>query len=76
MKSLNCLMDLILYQMFKPPAEIYVDRIQNRVTFKVKSWYYLELLMPEIKIIWECWGKKKKKNCGNLRHLENIEIPA
>ena len=31
----------------KPPIQIYINRIQNRVTFNIESGCYLELLMPE-----------------------------
>ena len=30
-----------------PPITIYVNRIENKITFKIKSGYYLELLTPE-----------------------------
>ena len=30
-----------------PPIEIYVNKIENKITFKIKSGYYLELLTPE-----------------------------
>ena len=30
-----------------PPIEIYVNKIENRVTFKIKNGYHLELLTPE-----------------------------
>ena len=30
----------------KPPVQIYVNRIQKRITFKIKTWYYLEPLTP------------------------------
>ena len=30
-----------------PPIIIYVNRIENRITFKIKSGYHLELLTPE-----------------------------
>ena len=30
-----------------PSIRIYVNRIENRITFKIKSRYYLELLTPE-----------------------------
>ena len=30
-----------------PPIRIYVNRIENRITFKIKNGYYLELLTPE-----------------------------
>ena len=31
----------------KPPIQIYVNKIQKRVKFKIKSGYYLELLTAE-----------------------------
>ena len=30
-----------------PPTRIYVNRIENRITFQIKSGYCLELLTPE-----------------------------
>ena len=60
MKNLSYLMDHIQYQVFKiilnifynngvdnPPIKIYVNRTENRIMFKTKSGYYLELLTPE-----------------------------
>ena len=59
MKNLNYLMNHILYQIFKiilttsskkhekvtdnPPIRIYVSKIENMITFKIKAGYYLEL---------------------------------
>ena len=52
MKNLNYLMDHILYQIFKiisdPQIRIYVNKLENKITFKMKTRYYLEFLMPEI----------------------------
>ena len=31
-----------------PSIKTYVNKIENRVTFKIKNGYYLELLTPEI----------------------------
>ena len=31
----------------KPPVQIYVNKIENRVTFKIENGYNLELLTPE-----------------------------
>ena len=31
----------------KPPVQIFANKIQNRATMKIKSWYYLELLTTE-----------------------------
>ena len=30
-----------------PSIKIYVNKIENRITFKIKNEYYLELLTPE-----------------------------
>ena len=30
-----------------PPIRIYVNKIENRITSKIKRGYYLEVLMPE-----------------------------
>ena len=30
-----------------PPIRIYINKIENRITFRMKIRYYLELLMPE-----------------------------
>ena len=32
-----------------PPVQIYVNRIKNRIVFKIKTGYKLELLIPETK---------------------------
>ena len=31
----------------EPSVRIYVNKIENRITFKIKNWYSLELLTPE-----------------------------
>ena len=31
----------------KPSVQIYVNKIENRITFKIKNGYNLELLTPE-----------------------------
>ena len=31
-----------------PPIRIYVNKIENRITFKIKAGYYLELLTSEM----------------------------
>ena len=63
MKSLTCLMDLILYQICKTTWDIslktwkkktynslmrtFKNKIVNRNTFRIKTEYYLELLSPK-----------------------------
>ena len=32
-----------------PSIKIHVNKIENRITFKIKNGYYLELLRPETK---------------------------
>ena len=62
MMNLNYQMNHILYQIFKiilsivkynedianPSRTIYINKIENRITFKIKTEYYLELLTPDI----------------------------
>ena len=63
MKILNYLMDHILYEIFKiilniyykkhgektvnASLRIYINKIENRIKFKIKTGHYLELLTPE-----------------------------
>ena len=63
MKNLNYLMDHILYQMFKIISNIsskkngektdnlskrkYLNKIDNRITFKVRTGYDLKILTPQ-----------------------------
>ena len=43
----------------KPSVQIYVNKVENRVTFKIKNGYSLELLTPEtMKLL----GSTKKNN--------------
>ena len=59
-----------------PPIRIYVNRIENRITFKIKSGYYLELLTPEtMKLLGsaEC-EITKDKNGENVPRLEVVEL--
>ena len=81
-------MDHIQYQIFKiilnifkkkhsesvenPPIRKYV----NRITFKIKSEYYLELLTPEtMKLLGSAESKiNKDKNGENVPRLEVVEL--
>ena len=36
-----------------PSMRIYVNKTENRITFKIKTGYYLELLTPETIITWK-----------------------
>ena len=60
----------------KPSVQIYVNKIENRVTFKIKNGYSLELLTPEtMKLVGSTENKiTKDKNGENVPHLEITEI--
>ena len=53
---------------------MYVNRIENRITFKIKSGYYLELLTPETMKILTKSKITKDKNGENVPHLEIVEL--
>ena len=59
-----------------PSIRIYVNRIENRITFKIKNGYYLELLTPEtMKLIGSIESKiTKDKNGESVPHLEVVEL--
>ena len=59
-----------------PSIRIYVNKIENRITFKIKSGYYLELLIPEtMKLLGSTENKiTKDKNGENVPHLEAVEF--
>ena len=60
----------------KPSVQIYVNKIENRVTFKIKDGYSLELLTPEtMKLLGSTKNKiTKDKNGENVPHLEITEV--
>ena len=60
----------------KPSVQIYVNKIENRVTFKIKDGYSLELLTPETMKLLGTTGNKiiKDKNGQNVSHLEITEV--
>ena len=59
-----------------PSVKIYVNKIENRITFKIKNGYSLELLTPEtIKLLGSTENKiTKDKNGENVPHLEITEV--
>ena len=59
-----------------PSIRMYVNGIENRITFNIKSGYYLELLTPEtMKLLGSTESKiTKDKNGENLPHLEIVEL--
>ena len=60
-----------------PSIMIYVNKIENRISFKIKTgYYYLELITPETM---ELLGSTKSKitrdeNGENVSHLEITEV--
>ena len=60
----------------KPSIQIYVNKIENRITFKIKDGYSLELLTPEtMKLLGSTENKiTKDKNSENVPHLEITEV--
>ena len=59
-----------------PSIRIYVNKIENRIAFKIKTGYYLELLTPEtMKLLGSTENKiTKDKNGENVPHLEITEV--
>ena len=55
---------------------MYINRIENRITFKIKNGYYLELLTPEtMKLLGSTESKiTKDKNGENVPHLEIVKV--
>ena len=60
----------------KPSIQIYVNKIENRITLKIKDGYSLELLTKEtMKLLGSTENKiTKDKNLENVPHLEIIEV--
>ena len=57
----------------KPSIRIYINKIENRITFEIKTRYYLEILTPETKKLLEK-EITKDKNGENVPHLEITEV--
>ena len=60
----------------KPSVQIYVNKIEDRVTFEIKNGYSLELLTPKtMKLLGSSKNKiTKDKNGENVSHLEITEV--
>ena len=59
----------------KPSVKIFVNKTENRITFKIKNGYSIELLTPEtMKLLRSTENKiTKVKNGEDVRHLEITE---
>ena len=57
-----------------PSIRMYINRTENRITFKIKNGYYLELLTPETMKLLGSTERKitKDKNGENVPHLEIV----
>ena len=60
----------------EPSVQIYVNKIQNMITFKIKKGYSLEILTLEIMKLHGSTKSKttKDKNCENVPRLEITEV--
>ena len=60
----------------EPSVQIYVNKIENRITFKIKKRYSLEFLTPEtMKLLGSTENKiTKDENGENVPHLEITEV--
>ena len=87
MTNLNYLMDHILYEILKifilkkhgenidnPSVKIYINKTENRITFRIKNGYGLELLTPETrKLLGNTENKiTKYKNC-EMNHILKLQ---
>ena len=59
-----------------PPIRIYVNKIQNRITFKIKNGYYLEPLTPEtMKLLGSSKTRiTKDENDEDVPNLKVVEV--
>ena len=56
-----------------PSIRIYINKIENRITFKIKTWHYLERLTPEtMKLLWISKNKMTKNENGD--NVPNLQI--
>ena len=89
--NLSYQMDHIQYQIFKiilsiflknsesvddPPIEIFVSKNENRIIFKIKNGYFLELLTPKtMKVLGSTESKITGEKKGeNVPHLEVVVL--
>ena len=58
------------------PIKIYLNKIENRITFELKTGYYLQLLRPEtMKLLKSTKNKiNKNKTRENVPHLETTKV--
>ena len=88
MMNLNHLMDQIFSiilsifpkthkeEIDNPSIKTYLNKIANRITFKIKEGYYLELLIPETMKLFGNTGNKitKDENNESVPHLDITQV--
>ena len=59
-----------------PPIRIYANKTENKITIKIKTRYYLQILTPEtMQLLWSTKSKiTKNETAGNVHHLEIIKV--
>ena len=59
-----------------PPMRIYVKKRENRITFRIKTGYYLQLLTPVTMKLFRSTKNKimKEKNGENVPHLQITKV--
>ena len=90
--NLICLMDHTLFQPFKvilntllkkhgtiannPPGQVYINKIKNRIVFKIKADYKIELLSPETTKLLESTKKDddQDKDGQDVPKLQSVEV--
>ena len=74
---MNVFLKNIIKNTDRSPIRIFVNKTENRITFKIKKGYYLELLTPEtMKLLIASTESKitKDKNGENVPHLEITQV--
>ena len=59
-----------------PSIIIYINKIENRITFKIKNGYYIELLTPKTMSLFGSTESKitEDKNSENVPNLQVVEV--
>ena len=57
-----------------PPVEIYPNKIKNRIVFKIKTGYKLELLSSETMKLLGSTKKDVDQDNGDVPRLESVEV--
>ena len=57
-----------------PPVQTYANKIKNRIVFKIKTGYKLELLSPETMKLLGSTKKDVDQDNGDVPKLESVEV--